>query len=391
MPLPEFSKLLSCFSNIAAITKGKKCEEFFGKYNCEPVSTESAIFPFQTIEIDGFTINLFFDSGCGNAVIKKAAIEKLSSVGRAKQVTEGPLVIRGVGGQQSVSTDGVYSVCLPLHNGRNAVITGLCLPQITSEFPIYDLRVVEQDINAEGMKGRKKSHTNLPKLPSKVGGETDILLGQQFAKYFPKMIFESETGLGLYESCFASPCSSRGVAAGPHPEFSKIERNFKGLHVGETAYIHESVNALRDLWVIDNEVPLLGVKERYDMNSIDDCFSDFAIDETNCLDLVTPCLGGELGCIEDVYATKRAPRCIKQFDEIEQAGTEVTYRCVDCRSCAKCKSGGRIDAVSIQEEVEQNLIEQCIEVDVEKGVTTAKLPFLADPDTRLAPNEYEAL
>ena len=54
----------------------------------------------------------------------------------------------------------------------------------------------------------------------------------------------------------------------------------------------------------------------------------------------------------------------RQFDEIESAGTEVTYRCMDC--CLKCKHGPRFDAMSIQEEIEQSLIERCVQVDVDR-------------------------
>ena len=54
----------------------------------------------------------------------KSALGRLVGVGRAKQVISGPLVIIGIGDQKSVSKDGVYSVCLSLQNGRNAVLSG---------------------------------------------------------------------------------------------------------------------------------------------------------------------------------------------------------------------------------------------------------------------------
>ena len=30
---------------------------------------------------------------------------------------------------------------------------------------------------------------------------------------------------------------------------------------------------------------------------------------------------------------RKAPKCVREYDEIERAGTEVTYRCADCRGC----------------------------------------------------------
>ena len=95
----------------------------------------------------------------------------------------GPLVITGVGDKKSVSKDGVYSVCLPLQNGKNAVLSGLCIPKITTELPVYDLGTVEKDIQWRFMKIGLVDH--LPKLASMVG-DTDIFIGIKYFKYFPK-------------------------------------------------------------------------------------------------------------------------------------------------------------------------------------------------------------
>ena len=86
---------------------------------------------------------------------------------------------------------------------------------------------------------------------------------------------------------------------------------------------------------------------------------------------------------------RKPPKICKRFDEIED--TEITYRCVDCKNCPECKRSERLDAVSIQEEVEQSLIERSVMVDVESCTTTAKLPFLVDPDVRLISNERQAM
>ena len=81
----------------------------------------------------------------------------------------------------------------------------------------------------------------------------------------------------------------------------------------------------------------------------------------------------------------RAPKCVKQFDDVEKAGTEVSFRCVDCRDCMKCKRSERIEAISIQEEVEQDWIEWNVFVDPDKGATSCKLPFLdANPEDKAA-------
>ena len=104
----------------------------------------------------------------------------------------------------------------------------------------------------------------LTRIPDEVGGETDILLGIRYRKYFPKLIFELMSGLGIFESVFPSPCWARGVLGGPHKEFSKIEKNFnKGLgsHVNLSAYLGKSHSgSYEGFYQLRNEMPLLELK-----------------------------------------------------------------------------------------------------------------------------------
>ena len=129
-------------------------------------------------------------------------------------------------------------------------------------------------------------------------------------------------------------------------------------------------------------MPLLGIKSAPSTHDLDEpvCCLDVSASVHSCCSLSESA---------NVYVGKkckpRAPKCVKQFD-VEKAGTEVSFRCVDCRDCMKCKRGERI-----QEEVEQDLIERNVFVDPDKGVTSCKLPFLVDPESRLVPNDNDAL
>ena len=430
--LPEFTKLLTIVCNISLTVRP---DDFFKNFDCEPVITDGSIFAQQTILVDGITLKIFFDDGCGDMVIKESAMRKLTSAGRANRVRPGPFIIVGVGGQESISSEGVFTICLPLVNGRNALLTGLCLTQITSEFPTYGLENVEKDIH-EAFRKTGGSAYQLPRLPNFVGGETDILLGSKFLKYFPKSVFQLESGLMISESKFISPDGSRGVVCGPHPEFTTSDSS-------QTAYFTEPVVKLRSNWKLLDDIPLLGTKESFDMakaehadvidymhetvdcenedvthdgcenpgsdvqesgmifNGLGDCDDDEFEDDDEVSDVDVSemrtsddangycCVHSVASC---VYAARRTPKCVRQFDEIERAGTEVTYRCVECRACVKCKTSGRIDAISLQDEIEQGIIERSVDVDPVDGVTTARLPFVVDdPDSRLAPNEFEAL
>ena len=88
-----------------------------------------------------------------------------------------------------------------------------------------------------------------------------------------------------------------------------------------------------------------------------------------------------------VHVSRRPPKSWKTFEKLDEAGTEVSYRCVRCRGCKDCKSGAKIEFISIQEEVERGIIDQSVEVNLSKGHVTAKLPFLCDPTKKLMSNE----
>ena len=84
-------------------------------------------------------------------------------------------------------------------------------------------------------------------------------------------------------------------------------------------------------------------------------------------------------------------RKYKFFENVENAASEILYRCIDCRNCTKCKNGERIEMLSLKEEVEQDMIQKSVHVDVNSGTTIAKLPLLENPATKLAPNKENAL
>ena len=70
---------------------------------------ENAIFKFHTIEFEKTKFNLFYDdSGCGDLVIRKSAIDSRKKLNRAYQIAKGPLISSGVGDVMSVCEHGAY-------------------------------------------------------------------------------------------------------------------------------------------------------------------------------------------------------------------------------------------------------------------------------------------
>ena len=80
--------------------------------------------------------------------------------------------------------------------------------------------------------------SDLPKLSPHVDGDTDLMIGFQYLKYYPVM-FELSNGLSIYKLQFVGSDGSRGIVAGPHRIFSEIHKSLGNNYVSITAYVKE--------------------------------------------------------------------------------------------------------------------------------------------------------
>ena len=176
------------------------------KESVKPAINDNAIYILQTIIIDNQRYTIFFDLGCSDMVISEKAVKKLGH--RAMLEFKGDMAVGGVDQLQTISS-GVYKIMIPLHNGHDAQLSGVCLPNITSGFPIYQLKQVEKD----------------PSLPSSIGGEIDIMLGIKYLRYHPKEVFQLASGLTIFQSMFKNSDGSQGVVGGPHRAFNNINEH----------------------------------------------------------------------------------------------------------------------------------------------------------------------
>ena len=129
-------------------------------------------------------MTLFFDNGCSDFIVKKSAIPLLGS--NATQLSSQPKRIGGVGCTSTMTTHGEYSVRLPMFNGEEALVSGICMESITETFPQYPLTDVMKDIQqAYTTSG---STSMLPKPAATVGGDVHLMIGMKFIRYHPKLI-----------------------------------------------------------------------------------------------------------------------------------------------------------------------------------------------------------
>ena len=171
----------------------------------------------------GFTsFRKFFDSGCSDMVVKSDAIVRLGN--RAKQEIKGPISLCGVGNLKAESTHGIYQIRLPLRNGKDAVLAGVCLDKITNTFPQYPLNgEIKKDIfSAFQLSGGNTDQ--LPKLPDSIGGDVDFMIGTKYLRYHPIPVFSLTSGLTIYQSPFLGENGTQGVIGGPHDVITEVDK-----------------------------------------------------------------------------------------------------------------------------------------------------------------------
>ena len=101
---------------------------------------------------------------------------------------------------------------------------------------------------------------SIPQFPKHVGGETDIMIGIQYQKYFPVEILRLPSGLALYESKFVGEDGTRGIIAGPHPSFTASDVDYGSKYVSK-AYNSSQIFEVNLGTVINPNIEMLCFKD----------------------------------------------------------------------------------------------------------------------------------
>ena len=307
-------------------------------------------------------ITLFFDGGCNSFVSSIDGVNKIGQ--RAILEKEGPTELGGVNDTVSTSPHGEYQVRLPLHNGKDAVFSGVCLDKITVTFPKFYLHgKVKSDIE-KACRDASFPAEGIPSYPQYVGGDVHFMIGIKYRKYFPVHVFTLPSGFQVCESPFVSADGSRGVLCGPHSVVTAMYKSFN-CSMLQRSYLSHQMQLYRMGYQVNPDCAFLRPPSGTpsDRDEADDVHNDTS------------------------YAAIVKKQ--NQFEDVESAGSLITYRCVKCRKCAECRCSERIELVSIREEIEQDIIENSVAI--EDGAAVASLPIIKDPLTYLAPNKGAAL
>ena len=356
----------------------------------------NAIFMLQDICIgDGNkkeSLLMFLDSGCMTAGVSDRAARLLDST----CVREGPTEMGVAGGGTVVVPYGDEQFVLPCVKEKTVcLVTALRMDAITTAFPEYRVKEAWVQIYEEFKKLTNGNVQLLEHLspPEKVGGRpVDVLLGIRYYKHYPKHIFTLPGGLGIHESKFATPDGSNLILCGPHAAWNNASKQSSA----HTAHVYLTMEARA--WYFQCQVlshvmsnseiegDFCGGLRGEERGDGEDDIQDHPYSELQeCGDMY--CMHNDMSL--DMYAYNLREDA-NRFFEAELCGGESMYRCLKCRACQMCKNSDRYDQMSLREEREQYLIDNCVEFDENEGRLYAKLPFVADPQEKLTPNRHIA-
>ncbi len=328
---------------------------------------------------------VFYDNGCWSSGISDTAYAALDTV----TVREGPTVLQVAGGAEISIPYGKEKFWLELDKkGENnktvmAVFSGLRMENVSCPFPNWPLRQVYDDISAEFFK--LFPDRTLPSIEDKIGNRpVDIMVGIQYNMYHPQLLFSLPGGLEIRQGLLKAWNGNQAVLAGPHPLWEHVSN--ASSFMGPGAYLTSEFKAYRvqcdTLW--NNPVPTFESNLKIQAPPTWTLFCD-------CGELIdNPLVDDDRAVVSAIYAAS-AGKLIKEFQLLDEIGTELGYRCVKCRQCTPCKDGETIEQRSLKEDQESYQIKHCISYDPEAKVVMTELPFIYDPETHLVDNKNVAV
>ena len=351
-----------------AVIKGEK-----------PDTKSPAIFMLHNVNIEGKDLLLFYDTGAGGAGISERAFKNLDCA----NVRRGPTTLSVAGGENIVLPGGDELFSLPHENGDAIDVTALRMTAVTVSFPCWDLTEAWKDINKYYKESNQKCE--LPSSPKNVGGRpVDILIGMKYYYYHPVHLFSLPCGLSVHRSQIKCSNGNQIVLGGTH----KSWRNAKLMtqHLSPMMFLTYEAKA----WYFQDQVLRSPISIEDKSNVIEDSEEEFDLDLEVLNDDTEP-----VCCQENIQPTLISHSTIKtemkEADSVDSIGSSIGYRCIKCRQCSDCSKGDDIEATSLVEEQEDQLIEMNLRYDPNSKVLIAKLPFIKNPEENLKPNKHIAL
>ena len=378
-----------CFSqfNLAAVAATAPPPANDSDYEIIRSSKSPAIYLLQDVfNVKGEKLTLFFDTGCSAAAISEEAAKIIGS----SNLRPGPTKLTVAGGGTITIRGGVDAFLLDLFKPRTkAELEGLVMPEVTSPLDLHSLSKAYLDI-CEAYEEELGDLEGLPTVPESVGGgRVDIMVGILYPHLFPEKVFSLNCGLEIYRTPIKTMSGHHGVLGGPHHSWAKA--NARADYLNPTTFLTAEMRAYR-----------AQANALYFMTLPDSAVAIATDDDEDSHEADWTCSGQHCEYHQDLGNRKVPARWRTYlttyptwedrmgFEHADKAATEVSYRCMRCRNCAECRKGEQVEAVSLQEEVEQAMVESSVWLDLGESLLKCKLPFIRDPVTHLADNRQAA-
>ena len=384
-------------SAVRKVTRGEKKK---GR-EIVPVPSGEPMFLFHNAQGKTKPVKTFYDTGCSHAVFKDGIPGQQL---RGQLVTRGPFNIGGVGGLTTTALD-EWVVTVTRTDGKKQMIQGLTVPKVTSDFPMTNLVAAVKEIKEDDPSNETLQNC---KVPTEAGGSVDMLLGIKFLSVFPKEVHTLTCGLTIYRSRLTSHGGEYdSCIGGPHSSFTALT----GLAGGAAELLGHFIDGLKvyrqwgppsikSIAMTEDDIVLAkkfnakesGLVELTELNEVendseDDCDDNDPESIFSCCSHCPRSLDKNL--TSQVAQDERISE-YKRFQEMQELGLDVEYRCPDCRDCVKCKKADKTEKVSLREESEDFEVKKSITLDFENKKIQSTLPLRGKERDFLCSNRDKA-
>ena len=367
-----------------------------------PEVRHDSIGVMQYLNIGGQSVLCLFDRGANQHLIEGKIAEQIGM----KVVNREPSAIGVVSGGRIWTEYGSYQMLLgPTSSGKYFELVAQGITAVTGRFPKYDLTAVNDEA-----RNTTDLHPGTP-LPTYVGSErVGLLIGLKCPEIEPICVFTLPSGIGLYKSQFKDIFGSYYCYGGPHESFTEINNKFHGNVNHFNIFFTEVVNQYRNSLYpslldslqpiyTENDCALAEVIEpkvhySYQSESGETIFpsplgsQDFielgqaVVDERIPDDII--CSSQHCQCLNTTVLKAKVPlNKLRSFVDEQDMDDTVNFRCDICKLC-KCSISNRSKMLSLNEKIEQEIIEKSVTVDLEKKCVFVDLPFIKPADKFLS-------
>ena len=342
-----------------------------------PETKEHSFYLMQELKIGNSDCLAFFDSG-SNAHLLDGELAERENL---QVLSSKPTAISVVGGNQIKTEYGTYKFSLgPNDSGEFYDLSCLGMSNVSDEFAEYDLEEIRAEYLENG--GSEKL------LPDKIGGsKVHLLIGIKNTHLSPKLLEILPSGVGVFKSPFKDKYGSRIIFAGPHPVFTRGNKNLRK----ETTQAvfkcrqkrEENETAQKIMFSVEVEKNLGLTMHPYAINENDviDAGYTVPIQFEQLVDAEGPpelCDGNDAHFCSVFKAVVPIARMRELIDQ-DDINDMVTFRCPACSKCLQCKMSRKRTAISLQEAMEQEIIEKSVTLSSVLKKVVVKLAFIKDP------------